>query len=61
MQKLRLGRDLLTSIGQKNVALVKACLEQQADPGVVDLASGSGALHLAAKSGDLQVRNMRGH
>lgn len=112
---LRLGRDLLTCIQQKNAATVKACLEQQvprdwkgeswigcirvttktdqnhlksletkaswnwcdrdsnqtlilescyfwlletlfqADPGVMDLASGSSALHFATKMGDLQA------
>ena len=55
--KAKLGRDLLTCIQQKNAATVKACLEQQADPGVMDLASGSSALHFATKMGDLQVMN----
>eukprot|EP00434_Breviolum_minutum_P031989 symbB.v1.2.028290.t1/scaffold2987.1/size129848/12 len=34
--KAKLGRDLLTCIQQKNAATVKACLEQQADPGVMN-------------------------
>eukprot|EP00438_Fugacium_kawagutii_P015013 Skav227511 [mRNA] locus=scaffold282:285541:286578:+ [translate_table: standard] len=52
--KAKLGRDLLISIEQKNVATVKACLEQQADPNLVD-ASGGSALHLAARLGDVQA------
>ncbi|CAL1164828.1 unnamed protein product [Cladocopium goreaui] len=55
--RAKLGRDLLTSIEQRNVAIVKSCLEQQADPGVVDLKSGCGALHLAARIGDCEVMN----
>eukprot|EP00913_Durusdinium_trenchii_P003058 g2827.t1 len=53
--RAKLGRDFLLAIEQKNASLVKACLEQKAEPGVVDVPSGRSALHLAVATGDVEV------
>ena len=53
--KLRLGRDLLTSIEQRNVAIVKSCLEQQVRSAVLgDISTNKASTH-GDTFGDLSI------
>jgi hypothetical protein len=53
--KLRLGRDLLTSIEQRNVAIVKSCLEQQVRSAALgDISTNKASTH-GDTFGDLSI------
>ncbi|CAJ1393793.1 unnamed protein product [Effrenium voratum] len=53
--RAKLGRDLLNALEEGNTAIVKVCLQQEADCSAVDLPTGRGALHAAAASGNVEV------